>query len=453
MGIISKSGNDYGHKTNLELNALWVYVLRIFGALLTFILQVFLARWIGDYQYGLFAFTWACVIILGELLSFGFYNLVQRLIPEYRVANQLRSLRGVVWGSAGIIFFASSFIAVAIILSLYALIGSNYVSAEYGNLLIIGAMSLPAFALADYLSGIGRSYGWMIRAFAPTSLFRPLAIIGLLVGSAAMGASLSAQTALICAVIAIWLTLIISFISIGQELPEDEYKGPREYQLLPWIIAALPMMMISSFELLLFNIDVLMIGQFLPPDQTGIYFAAAKIMALVAFLNFAVGSAFTHSFAKNYASKDREALAQSVRWSASLTFYFSLIMIAAVLLFKDQLLGLFGESFKEAGYVITPLSIGLLCRALVGPGERVLMMTGHHYMCAVIYLTMVIIDIILNLILIPRYGILGAAISTSISFILMALMLYIIISKKLNIASHPMAPQSFIKRLKAHKMN
>jgi len=453
MGIISKSDNDYEHKSNLELNALWVYSLRILGAVLTFILQIFLARWIGDYQYGLFAFTWACIIILGELLSFGFYNLVQRLIPQYRVANQLSSLRGILWGSAGIISMVTSLITVIIILSLFLLISNDYVSKEYGYLLIIGALSLPAFALSDFISGIGRSYGFMVRAFAPTALFRPLVIIGLIIGSVAFGASSNALTALICAVIAIWLTLLISFVVIRKKTPTEEVEGPRDYQFRSWIIAALPMMMISSFELLLFNVDVLMIGRYLPADQTGIYFAAAKIMGLVAFLNFAVGAAFNQSYANNYAKKDQAALAHSVQWSASLTFYSSLIVIIAVLLFKDQLLGLFGESFKAASYVIFPLSIGLLCRSLVGPGERVLMMTGHHYMCTMIYLAMVTIDIILNLILIPPLGILGAAISTSISMMLMALMLHIMIRKNLDIQSHAIGPLSFLKRLKGYKMN
>jgi len=429
---------------NLELNAVLVYGLRVGGAALTLGLQIFLARFLQAYEYGLFAFTWSCVIILGEFLSFGFYNLIQRLIPEYRVSNQAALLRGALWGAATTILLSSIAITILITLSLYGLVQAQLVSSTYANLLIVGALSLPAFALADYISGVGRSYGWMVRAFAPTALFRPLAIMGLFVGTIAFGVSSSALTAITCATIAIWLTFLFSLLIIGKVMPAKDYQGERNYKFRPWIMAALPMMMISSFELLLFNIDVLMISWFLPPDQTGLYFAATKIMVLVAFLNFAVGSAFTASYANHYLEDNQEALAKSIRRSASLTFYPSLLMITGIVFFKEQLLSLFGPEFETASYIIFPLSIGLICRALVGPGERILMMTGKHYTCGAIYLGTVITDIILNIILIPHYGLLGAAIATSVSFVLMALLLFIMVRKHLSVTALASAPQDLL---------
>ncbi len=428
-------------KFNLEFNAIVVYGLRLAGAGLTLGLQIFLARFLQAYEYGLFAFTWSCVIILGELLSFGFYNLIQRLIPEYRINNQPAFLRGAVWAAAITILVSSLAIAILISAGLYGLVQAQLVSSAYADLLIVGALSLPAFALADYISGIGRSYGWMIRAFAPTALFRPLALMGLFVGTIAFGVSSSALTAITCATIAIWLTLLLSLLIIGKAMPANDYQGTRNYKFLPWILAALPMMMISSFELLLFNIDVLMISWFLPPDQTGIYFAATKIMVLVALLNFAVGSAYTASYANHYLEDNQAALAKSIRRSASLTFYPSLLMIAGIILFKEELLSLFGPGFEAASYVIFPLSIGLICRALVGPGERILMMTGKHFTCGAIYLGTVILDIILNIILIPQYGLLGAAMATSVSFVVMALLLFIMVRKHLSITALASPPQ------------
>lgn len=421
--------------------------MRIAGALLTFILQIFLARMMGQFEYGVFALVWSCLIIFGELLSLGFYNLIQRLIPEYRASNQLSMLRGAIWGTAGIILAASSAFIVIICTALYLLLRAEYISGAYAYPMMIAALSLPAFALADYLSGIGRSHGWMLRAFTPTSIFRPVSIIALFAGSIAFGLSLNAQTAIIAATISIWLTLLLSVIFIGFKIPGEEVKGPKQYQLKSWFWAALPMMMVSGFELLLFNIDVLMIGAYLPADQTGVYFAATKIMALAAFINFAVGSAYMGSYAIHHTGNNKQELANSVSWSASLTFYPSLFMIVAIVLFKDHLLGLFGASFTESSYIIYPLAIGLICRALVGPGERILMMTGQQNYCAAVYLATVLIDIILNIILIPIYGIMGAALATAISFIVMAASLHIIIRKKLDVASHPKAPHLFIQKL------
>lgn len=434
---------------HLEFSAMTVYALRIGGAFLTFLLQVILARWLGQYEYGLFALVWSCVIILGELLSFGFYNLIQRLIPEYKVKGDMPLLRGALWGAGGMIALASIVVALLFIGILVALNASGSLPSNYMWALIIGSTSLPAFALADFLSGIGRSNGWMVRAFAPTALFRPVAIISLLAGALALGAGASATTAMASATLAVWFTLLISLVSIGASLPDEMKNGPRHYKLQPWLFAALPMMMVSSFELVLFNLDVLMISYFLPPDRTGIYFAATKIMALVAFLNFAVGSAFTASFAEAHAANEPEKLKRAVRYSTTLIFYPSLIMIGFILLLRGEILSLFGPGFTEASIIILPLAIGMCCRAFIGAGERILMMAGEQKLCAGIYISAVIADIILNLCLIPLYGIIGAAIATSLVFVLMAIMQFTAIRRRLNITTIPLPISEVLGLIKA----
>jgi len=436
--LLSKSTDLISGKFNTEFNAFLVYGLRIFGAFLTFLLQIFLARWMGKYEFGLFALVWSCLIISGELLSFGFYNLIQRLVPEYRVQEKPELLRGAIWGSACCIIIASILASSLLYFGLYLATMFAGLSHIYATPMKIALLALPAFALVDYISGIGRSYGWMIRAFAPGSLFRPLAIMGLLVGLAMLGFNASATVAISGAVVSIWMTLILSIAVTGFKIPEIERRGPRKYKISTWVWAALPMMMISSFELLLFNVDILMISHYMEPDQTGIYFAATKIMALVAFLNFAIGSAFNRKYAEAHASGDYEALTSVIRRSACLTFFPSLVMIFFIIVMNEEILSLFGEGFSNAEVVIIPLAIGLAFRALVGPGERILMMTGQQYTCAVIYLGTVILDIALNVYLIPAYGIEGAAIATALSFAFMALMLLSAIKYRLNILSLPL---------------
>ena len=436
--LLRKSSELMNGKFKTEFNAFLVYGVRIFGAFLTFLLQVFLARWLGKYEYGLFALVWSCLIIAGELLSFGFYNLIQRLLPEYRVLGKSALLRGAIWGGAGTILVASVGASCLMFFGLYLISSFEVISDVYTYPLMIALLALPAFALSDYVSGIGRSHGWMIRAFAPTAIFRPIAIMGLVVGLAMIGFNASATLAISVAVLIIWLTFALSLIVTRPKIPENEIKGAREYKLSHWIWAALPMMMISSFELLLFNLDVLMISHFLKPDQTGIYLAATKIMAFVAFLNFAIGSAYNRKYAETHASNDKEALSSIIHRSACLTFFPSIIMIVFIMAFNKEILSLFGEGFTNAEMVIAPLAIGLIFRALVGPGERILMMTGQQVSCAIIYLSTVILDIALNLYLIPIYGIEGAAIATALSFGFMALMLLSAIKVHHGILSLPL---------------
>ena len=130
---------------------------------------------------------------------------------------------------------------------------------------------------------------------------------------------------------------------------------------------------------------MLVLRQFRPPEEVAHYYAAAKTLALVAFIHFSVAAAVAHRFAAYHVAGDRKALAafaaSTVRW----TFWPSLLAIALILALGKPMLWLFGPSF-DAGYpLMFILAIGLLARAAVGPAERVLNMLGEQRLCALVY--------------------------------------------------------------------
>ena len=77
--------------------------------------------------------------------------------------------------------------------------------------------------------------------------------------------------------------------------------------------------MVEGFYLLLTNVDMLMLQQFRPPEEVAVYYAAAKTLALVAFVHFAVSAAVAHRFSEYHAADDRARLAaflaDSIRWT------------------------------------------------------------------------------------------------------------------------------------------
>src|SRR5690606_20463425 len=96
-------------------------------------------------------------------------------------------------------------------------------------------------------------------------------------------------------------------------------RGPMKIDFAAWFKVAVPIFLIEGFGFLLTNSDVVVVGLYLPPDQVAIYFAAAKTMALVQFVYFAVKAAAGPRFSAMMAENDQEALARfagtTVRWS------------------------------------------------------------------------------------------------------------------------------------------
>ena len=105
-------------------------------------------------------------------------------------------------------------------------------------------------------------------------------------------------------------------------------------------------------------------------------------------------------------------LGDSIRW----TFWASLAAMVVILAMGRPLLSLFGPRFvEEAINLMFILAVGLMARAAVGPVERLLNMVGEQRACAAVYGTAFMLNLVLCIVLIPRLGVEGAAVSTSIA--------------------------------------
>ncbi len=79
------------------------------------------------------------------------------------------------------------------------------------------------------------------------------------------------------------------------------------------------------------------------------------------------------------------------------------------------------------------LVVGFLFRSSMGPAEFLLNMLGEQTLCATVLLASAVLNVALNFVLVPRFGLVGAASATSISLIMAALMNYIAIWRRLEI--------------------
>ena len=171
------------------------------------------------------------------------------------------------------------------------------------------------------------------------------------------------------------------------------------------------------------------------PDQVAIYFAAAKTLALVHFVYFAVRAGGAQRFSKYYTNGDTQRLETFVRDTLHWTFWPSLALVLLIFVVGKQLLLLFGPAFGSGYPLLFILSAGLLVRASIGPAESLLTMAGQQRICAAIYTITFVINVVLNFVLIPRLGLAGAALATSIALILETIALYFATRNRLGIRS------------------
>lgn len=405
-----------------QRTALYAFAIRAASAALAYLSQVILARWIGDYDYGLFVFVWVAMVLVGGIVPLGFTTTVQRFVPHYSETGQWDLARGFTRGVALLV------VGTALVFSVFAL-GAVWLfqDALYPSYLLpicLGLIALPLFALTEFQDGIARNHNWVGISLALPYIARPLAIIGLLWLMVEFGMEADAVTAVAALVIAVWAIAVVQLLLIRSRLSSKVPAGPRAYDWKLWFKASLPVLFVEGFYLMLINADVLILSIFKSPDEVGIYYATVKTLALVAFVYFAVVAACAHKFATYHAAGDHEKLHAFVRDSVTWTFWPSLAVTVVLLAAGPFLLGLFGEAFLAGYPLMFILAVGLLARAAVGPVERLLNMLDQQNACARAYAGAFAVNITLNFVLIPIYGLKGAAIATTTALIVESILLF-----------------------------
>ncbi|WP_417687643.1 lipopolysaccharide biosynthesis protein [Roseibium sp.] len=393
--------------------ALVTFSTRVLGAALAYVSQILLARWMGASDYGVFSVAWTWIIVLGIFACIGFSSSPNRFIPQYLKSGDLERLRGfLVFSRAGSLFAGLGLAAVGMVL---VWVLGDHVSPDYVQPLTVILLALPLFALGGVQDGIARSYDWTSLAMLPTYIWRPLVIPALVLGLLLVNGSVSAFDAAVAAVAATWIVALYQLLALNRRLRSAVPRGKRTMDVPTWLLISLPMLLVEGFLQLIVSADVIMVSFWHSPDEVAVYFAASKTLALVHFVYFAVRAASAHRFASFIHSDDHDGLANYVHRASRWTFWLSLGTGLALLVVAPLLLSLFGEGFSSGYPILAVLLVGALMRAAVGPADALLSMSGHQKICAGIYGATFAMNVGLNLMLIPAFGLLGAAIATSIS--------------------------------------
>jgi len=412
-------------------NAIFAFLIRVASAGLAYGSQIILARWMGAYEYGIFAYVWVCLLMLGGLSTLGLNTALIRFIPEYTEKLDFAHLRGIIFQSRLITLVTAT--ALMCVSFAFLLAFKDHVESYKFLPAILVLICLPAYALTDLHDSMARGYSWMNLALIPPFLLRPLLILAAMTAAYLWGMPMTAVTAICAAIIATWLTSLIQIIFLAPRLSKEIPQGDQKKQTKFWLATAFPILLMESFVLFLQNTDVLVLSYYHPPTDIAIYYAALKTINLITFVHFAVSNAVANRFSAYEARGDRKQLEVMMRSAVKWTFWPSLGAAVILLLMGKPLLWLFGPDFTQAYPVMFILAAGLVIKSMFGPAEYLLNMLGEQKLCASVLFLTAMINIFLNIALIPAYGLVGAATATSLSLTIAAVLFFLAIKVRLKI--------------------
>jgi O-antigen/teichoic acid export membrane protein len=436
-----------GLRTELSRGAVGSLGLKLGGTLLGLLLAVLLARTLGPEGYGVYAYVFALVSLLAIPAQVGLPTLVVRETAMAQANEQWGLMRGLWrWSSA----VAG---AIALVLALLALLASWVYQDRFSEIQIatfgFGLVLVPLVALGNLRGAALRGLRRVVTGQLPEMVLRPTIFILLLLVAILLipTEKIAAATAMGLHALAAAVAFFIGAVLLWRARPKPlEDKPIPLYEVRSWITSALPLAFVAGMMLINQHTDILMLGLFRSAEEVGVYRVAVSIATLVAFGLQAVTMVVAPHFARLYSQNDMARLQRLVTLSARAILAVALPVVLVLVLFGGPLLRLiFGEEYSD-GY--TPMAIlagGQLVNAAMGSVGGLLNMTGHERETARGVAIAAAANVVLNLLLIPPFGLNGAALATALSMTLWNLVLWQAVRLRLNIDSMAFTQSSLVK--------
>ena len=174
---------------------------------------------------------------------------------------------------------------------------------------------------------------------------------------------------------------------------------------------------IQSFTWIVYSqIDRLLIGYYMAPRHVGIYVASFSIVLLLSFLPQAFSFQALPMFSKISSSDDQSTYKLAYQKISKVLFFVSFPLLVLITMFSKEILSiLYGKEYISGALALAILNLGYFSRCISGPATESLISMGKTQGPMISTLVGCILNTILNIVLIPKFGISGAAVATSVS--------------------------------------
>ncbi len=387
----------------------------MFAAVLGYVFKVYLARVLGAEALGVYALGITLVGFIGIFNTLGLAQSAVRYVAVYQASGKFQQLHALLWVGGGILLAASTlFAAMLLLVGPWIAVHLYHSPALVRYLPLFAVMMVPGVLTGFYtkvLAGykdLGRRT--LIVNFLGVPLTMALAVLLIAAGGALRG-YLIAQ---ILSAVVVLLMLVAAARTLTPE-PARLFAQPWS-PIAPevWSFSA-AMLGIGMMEFFIIQVDKISLGYFRNAREVGIYSVSAAVVAYVPLVLHSVNQIFSPTIADLHTRGQHALLArlfQSLtKWVVSLT----LPLATVIIVFARPLMRIFGHDFEIGWPVLVIGTTGQLINCGVGSVGFLLLMSGNQKRLIRVQALMMVVMVGLNVLLIPIWGIVGAAVAAAIT--------------------------------------
>lgn len=416
LGEFTRRG-VHDHKTIAEGGGL-LLLASAFGNGLNYIFGIFLARTLGPDEFGLYALALTLFNILTLATVFGVDIGIVKFVSHHLVEGQLRRAKAILIAAASMAFSSGLIAAIGLAVLAPSLALTVYGNPELTLSFRLFALAIPFATVTIVLIAALQAFQTVRHTILVKYLWEPIAKFML------AAAAIFAGYQLLGVISAVILTLAISAaltIRAAHRLISNSEEGldlwnVQEVRAL--LIYCLPLAVANVFGIVAPRSDILLLGYWTNVSDVGIYLAVFQTAAIMALVLSAFDTNLAPIISRAWSMQDQARMGESYRVVARLSLTVSLPIFCCLILFPDEVLSLFGPEFVKGSTALVLLACGQIFNNATGSANTVLLMSGRSRIVMTNTIMMGVVLVIVTAALIPFWGINGAAIGASMTFIL-----------------------------------
>ena len=413
-------------KNNKEMmkGSIISFLFKVFGYLLGLIIILLISKNYGSKGLGIYSLSFTILSILVTISCFGFDQSILRFITEYIGKNEKKK-----------IYFLYKTIkkyilSISIILGLFLFLFSNWINNFFQENIPfkIIAFVIPFSAINILNIQFIRSF----RIIKISEFFRNVSIklLGIIILIILISFISNIYIPIISISIAIIITFFLSNYYIKNKLLINNYKQIKKVNIKKLLNITFPIFISCILALLLDSTDIIILGLFSNIQDVGIYSLCLKLTGLISIIYHSIIIFVVPKISQLYWAK--KSVKKIIKFTSRIILILSLPLLIVVILVAPIILKIFGEEFIKGHYTLIILAISTFINGYVGWVGALFKVIGLEKTFMKLIFFTLILDIILDILLVLKFGMIGVAISTLISTTIIALFSVIIIRKKLK---------------------
>lgn len=408
------------------------FFINITGALIAFCQQFFFTNIMGSTYYGEYVYVSTWILILSFIPRLGLDTCLLKYLAEYRANHQWNFFFGILKKAHHCTRIISS-VVVCITITLLGIFKEE-TSPELATVFLIGSFAIPFTASSRLYQATLQSTQNAIHALVYSLLFFPVCMCTLVALLYYSGFSVQSVHVMLSHVAALTVTNII-MMHLSRNAIRTNYPFVAEirYKTKEWLKVAFPIFFISFLQLLLTRLDIIMVGWLLDTQQAGLYAISSLAASTVVFGISSAHVIVAPQISYLYHKKDMHGLQKTLQKEMRMVCLMTFPLIAVLILLGKPILTIFGTAFLPGYPALAILLLGQSFTAFMGSISFLMIVGGYQLISAYFIFSCVVINILLNLLFIPLYGIQGAAWANTLTMIIWHLCMYFFVKKRFEV--------------------